>query len=193
LLSGRDGWVAGPHVNVYNPQTLAMVAALGASRWVAPIEATGELVADMSAARPAGTEVEVFAHGRLPLALSARCFTARRFDRQKEDCGYVCLEFPDGLALDTQEGDPFLVLNGVQTQSAAVHSLAGELAAFRESRVDIVRLSPQAQRTLDVVAIWRAAIDGALAPADARRALAALSRGPLANGFWHGRPGRDAA
>ena len=192
LLSGREAWVAGPHLNVYNPQTLALVTSLGASRWVAPIETTRELVAEMSAARPAGTQVEVFAHGRLPLALSARCFTARRFDRQKEDCGYVCLEFPDGLALDTQEGDAFLVLNGVQTQSAAVHSLAGELAALRESRVDIVRLSPQAQRTHDVIAIWRDAVDGKLAPDDARVALASLSRGALANGFWHGRAGRDA-
>ncbi len=192
LLSGREGWVAGPHVNAYNPQTLALLASLGASRWVAPVEATRELVAEMSAARPAGTQVEVFAHGRLPLALSARCFTARRFERQKEDCGYVCLEFPDGLALDTQEGDAFLVLNGVQTQSATVHSLAAELANLRESRVDIVRLSPQAQRTLDLVATWRAAIDGKLAAADAHKALASLSRGPLSNGFWHGRAGRDA-
>ncbi len=192
LLSGREGWVAGPHVNAYNPQTLALLASLGASRWVAPVEATRELVAEMSAARPAGTQVEVFAHGRLPLALSARCFTARRFERQKEDCGYVCLEFPDGLALDTQEGDAFLVLNGVQTQSATVHSLAGELANLRESRVDIIRLSPQAQRTLELVATWRAAIDGKLAPADAHNALAPLSRGPLSNGFWHGRAGRDA-
>ncbi len=193
LLSGRDGWVAGPHVNAYNPQTLAFLATLGASRWVAPIEATRELVAEMSAARPAGTQTEVFAHGRLPLALSARCFTARRFDRQKEDCGYVCLEFPDGLALDTQEGDAFLVLNGVQTQSAAVHSLAAELATLRELRVDIVRISPQAQRTLDVVATWRAAIDGKLSPAQAHKALASSSRGTLVNGFWRGAAGREAA
>ena len=192
LLSGREAWVAGPHLNVYNPQTLALVTALGASRWVAPIEATQALVGEMSAARPAGTEVEVFAHGRLPLALSARCFTARRFDRQKEDCGYVCLEFPDGLALDTQEGDPFLVLNGVQTQSAAVHSLASEAANLRDSRVDIVRLSPQAQRTLDVIAIWRELIEGKLAADAARQALASVSRGALANGFWHGGAGRDA-
>ncbi|HYL89161.1 MAG TPA: U32 family peptidase [Burkholderiales bacterium] len=193
LLAGREGWVAGPHVNVYNPQALAMLAALGASRWVAPIEATRELVAEMSAARPAGTQVEVFAHGRLPLALSARCFTARRFDRQKEDCGYVCLEFPDGLALDTQEGDAFLVLNGVQTLSGAVHSLASELAVLQESRVDIVRISPQAQRTLDVIGTWRAAIDGELPPNEAHALLASFSRGALANGFWRGRAGREIA
>ena len=193
LLSGREGWVAGPHVNAYNPQTLAMLAALGASRWVAPIEATRELVAEMSAARPAGTQVEVLAHGRLPLALSARCFTARRFDRQKEDCGYLCLEFPDGLAVDTQEGEAFLVLNGVQTLSAAVHSLASELAALQESHVDIVRISPQAQRTLDVIATWRAAIDGQLPASQAHATLASFSRGALANGFWRGRAGREIA
>src|SRR5688572_25962643 len=45
LLAGSAGWVAGPHLNVYNPQTLAMLAELGATRWVAPMEATRELVA----------------------------------------------------------------------------------------------------------------------------------------------------
>lgn len=193
LLAGTDGWVAGPHLNVYNPQTLGMLAGLGARRWVAPIEATRELVTGMAVARPAGTEVEVFAHGRLPLAFSARCFTARRFNRQKENCERVCLQFPDGMALETHDGDPFLVLNGVQTQSAAVHSLARELPALRATRVDIVRISPQSQETVRLVETWRRACDGALDPAVASRALAALSRGALANGFWHGRAGRDTA
>src|SRR5690606_9746422 len=107
----------------------------GATRWVAPVEATRELVAGMCAARPAGVEAEVFAHGRLPLAFSARCFAARRFNRQKEDCGYVCLQFPDGMALDTREGERFLVVNGVQTQSGGVYSLADELESVRGAGV----------------------------------------------------------
>ena len=42
-------------------------------------------------------ETEVFAHGRLPLAWSARCFTARRFNLQKDTCEFKCIDFPDGL------------------------------------------------------------------------------------------------
>lgn len=193
LLSGADGWVAGPHLNVYNPQTLALIAELGARRWVAPPEATRELVAGMAAARPAEMQVEVFAHGRIPLALSARCFTARRFNRQKEDCGYRCIDYPDGALLSTQEGEPFLALNGVQTQSAAVHCLAAEIDELRAAAVDLVRISPQSRGTVEVLAAWRALCDGNLRPAAAREALAALAPAALASGFWHGQPGRQAA
>ena len=192
LLAGAAGWIAGPHLNVYNPEALALVAGLGATRWVAPLEATRELVAGMCAARPAGVEAEVFAHGRLPLAFSARCFTARRFNRQKEDCGYVCLQFPDGMALDTREGERFLAVNGVQTQSAGVYSLVEELEALRAAGVDLLRVSPQSRDTPRVLSALDAARRGALSAYDARKALAGLSPGKLWSGFWHGRPGMRA-
>lgn len=193
LLSGAEGWVAGPHLNVYNPHTLALVASLGATRWVAPLEAPRELVAGMCAARPLGVEAEVFAHGRMPLAFSARCFTARRFNRQKEDCGYACIDHPDGMALDTREGKPFLSANGIQTQSAGVYSLVQETKELEDAGVRILRVSPQSQGTLDVVHILRDVLDGRSNASEARRALAAASPGELWNGFWHGRAGMEAA
>jgi O2-independent ubiquinone biosynthesis protein UbiV len=193
LLSGAEGWVAGPHLNVYNPHTLALVAGLGATRWVAPLEATRELVAGMCAARPLGVEAEVFAHGRMPLAFSARCFTARRFNRQKEDCGYACIDYPDGMALDTREGRPFLSANGIQTQSAGVYSLVHETKELEDTGVGILRVGPQSQGTFDVVQILRDVLGGRSNASEARRALAAVSPGELWNGFWHGRPGMEAA
>jgi collagenase-like PrtC family protease len=193
LLSGAEGWVAGPHLNVYNPQTLSLVAELGARRWVAPLEATRELVAGVCAARPHGVEAEVFAHGRMPLALSARCFTARRFNRQKEDCGYVCMDHPDGMALDTREGRPFLAANGIQTQSAGVYCLVDDVKGLDAAGVGILRVSPQSNGTFDVVRILRDVSDGRSKASEARKALAAVSPGELWNGFWHGRPGMEAA
>ena len=193
LLSGTRGWVAGPHLNLYNPQTLALVAELGATRWVAPVEATREMVAGILAQRPARLDAEVFGYGRMPLALSARCFTARRFNRQKEDCGYACMDFPDGMALETREGKPFLAANGIQTLSAGVYCLVEELAALREAGADILRVSPQSTDTVEVLRTLRAACDGRLSSYDARKALAALAPGRLWNGFWHGRPGMEAA
>jgi collagenase-like PrtC family protease len=191
LLAGSAGWVAGPHLNVYNPQALDLVFGLGARRWVAPVEASRDTVAGALAQRPAGLQAEVFAHGRLPLAFSARCFTARRFELQKEMCGYLCLDFPDGLPASTREDQPFLMLNGVQTQSAAVYSLAGEVPSLRAAGVEILRVSPQSEHTMDVLASLRAACDGALSAGAAREALAAVSPGTLCNGFWHGRPGME--
>ena len=38
LLSGRGPFVAGPHINAYNGETLALLAECGARRWVLPIE-----------------------------------------------------------------------------------------------------------------------------------------------------------
>jgi collagenase-like PrtC family protease len=193
LLAGSRGWVAGPHLNVYNPQTLALVAELGATRWVAPMEATREMVAGMLADRPAGLEAEVFGFGRMPLAVSARCFTARRFNRQKEDCGYACLDFPDGMALETREGKPFLAANGIQTLSAGVYCLVEELAALRDAGADILRISPQSADTVAVLRVLRAACEGQLSSFEARKALASLSPAKLWNGFWHARPGMEAA
>jgi collagenase-like PrtC family protease len=188
LLAGTAGWVAGPHLNVYNPKTLALVAELGATRWVAPVEATRGLVAGMR-----GMETEVFAFGRLPLAFSARCFTARRHNRQKEDCGYACLDYPDGMLLETREGRPFLAVNGIQTLSAGVYCLVEEIDALRAAGVDALRVSPQAVGTVQALRTLRAACDGALSSYDARKALAALAPGKLWNGFWHGRAGMEAA
>jgi len=190
LLAGTPGWVAGPHLNVYNPQTLALVAEMGATRWVAPLEATRELVAGM---RASGMEAEVFGYGRLPLAMSARCFTARRFNRQKEDCGYACLEFPDGMALATREGQPFLAVNGVQTLSAGTYCLVDEIDTIAGAGVGRLRVSPQSSGTVEVLRALRAACDGQLSSFDARKALAAIAPGKLWNGFWHGRPGLAAA
>lgn len=193
MLQGTAGWVAGPHLNVYNGETLGLLARLGAARWVAPVEATRTMVSDTLAACAAAVEAEIFAHGRLPLAFSARCFTARRFNLQKESCDYRCIEFPDGMLLQTRESRPFLAVNGVQTQSAGVYSLIGELPELRAAGVGIVRISPQSGDTPGLLRAWRAACDGELAAADARAALAAAAPGAFCNGFWHARPGLEAA
>jgi O2-independent ubiquinone biosynthesis protein UbiV len=192
LLAASEGWVAGPHLNLYNPQSLALVAEMGARRWVAPIEASREIVQGMLASRPAGVEAELFAHGRLPLAYSARCFTARRYNLQKENCGFRCIEHPEGMPLNTREGEAFLALNGLQTQSARVYSLLDELAAVRAAGVDILRVSPQAKGTAAVLKALRAACEGA-DPGEARAALAGDAPGAWCDGFWHGRPGLERA
>ncbi|MBI2754723.1 MAG: U32 family peptidase [Betaproteobacteria bacterium] len=185
MLAGDAGWVAGPHLNVYNPQSLALLARLGATRWVAPVEATREIAGGVLAARPAGVEAEIFAHGRLPLAFSARCFTARRFNLQKESCDWRCIEFPDGMPLRTRDGEPFLAINGVQTQSARVYSLIEEIAALREAGFDVLRVSPQSRGTPETLRAWRAVCDGVVT------AREAFDGREWCDGFWHGRPGLE--
>jgi collagenase-like PrtC family protease len=137
---------------------------------------------------PAGLETEVFAYGKLPLAYSARCFTARHYNLPKDDCQFRCLDHPDGLNLSTREGEPFLTLNGIQTQSAGVYNLIGELPALRELGVASLRLSPQSQHMGRVVEAFRAALAG---EENAAGALTRIMPGQPVDGYWHGRAGLE--
>lgn len=157
-LQGRH-FVAGPHLNVYNAATLALLAQRGARRWAAPVELPLTTMATLAQERPIGLEIEAFAYGRLPLAFSARCFTARAHELGKDECEFLCGGYPDGITLYTREGQPFLAFNGVQTQSAAVQNLLGAIPAMRAAGVDILRLSPQSRDFLGVVGAFRAALD----------------------------------
>ena len=163
-LRGGRPFVIGPHVNVYNPHTLRLLASQGARRWVAPVELGLEQLTALSAARPAGLELEVFAWGRMPLAVSARCFTARAHDRAKDDCDFICNRYPDGLMVQTREDERFLNVNGVQVQSARIHNAIGWLPRLRGIGVDVLRLSPSASRFFEVVQEFRAALDGGPVP-----------------------------
>lgn len=189
LLEGKGPFVAGSHLNVYNPQTLAFLCALGARRWVAPVEMPRSALAGMMQARPEGVETEVFVYGRLPLALSARCFTARRFNLQKDDCQFRCLDHPEGLPVRTLEGQPFLVLNGIQTQSARICNLARELPEMARLGVDIVRISPQSEHVAEIAALVKRVL---LDPGDVVTVAAqldGLAAEGTCNGYWHGAAG----
>ncbi|KAB2962835.1 U32 family peptidase [Zoogloea sp.] len=193
LLSAPDtratNWVAGPTLNIFNPATLNLFAGLGATRWAAPPEMSRAQIAALRAGLDAPMEVEVFAHGRLPLAYSARCFTARHFNLQKDTCEFRCLQFADGIALNTREGQPFLTLNGIQTQSAQVHTLLPDLPSVVADGLDILRISPQGEHTGEIIQLFRDTLDGLATPAAALQTARPLLPAEPCNGFWHGRPG----
>lgn len=186
--AGVRDWVAGPTLNIFNPTTLQMMIDAGATRWAVAPEISGAALAEVRAALAAPIETEVFAYGRLPLAHSARCFTARHFNLQKDTCEFRCLAINDGITLRTREGEPFLTLNGVQTQSARVHNLLGDLAGVR-GKAELLRISPQGSHTRAIVELFRAALAGARSPAEALDDCRPLMVEAPCNGFWHGRAG----
>ena len=100
LLAGRPHAV-GPYVNIYNEGTLAAFAERGATRACLPPELPADSLRTLAAASPVDLEVQVF--GRFPLALSARCYAARVRGLAKENCGQVCIEDGDGLAVASQK------------------------------------------------------------------------------------------
>lgn len=199
-LAGRP-FVLGPHINVYSQPALREHAQLGATRWVAPVELGLDALALINPPaspvcggpqRDQPVATEVFAFGRLPLAFSARCFTARHLHLNKDECAFRCIEHPDGLLLDTTEGQPFLALNGIQTQSAAQHCLIGDAAALRGAGVSRARLSPTSQHFDRVIELFDEVFNHAADPHEAATELAALSLpGGLVNGYAHRRPGLE--
>ncbi|KRE89219.1 protease [Frateuria sp. Soil773] len=179
----RVPFVAGPSLNVYNHRALAMLVEDGLRRWVPGVEQGRALLRDLRDAMLAGggsmPELEVIAFGRLPLAWSARCFTARALDLAKDQCGFRCIDYPDGLPLATREGRPFLRINGIQIQGEEVTDLGPEMPALRELGVDVLRLYPQAEGMAEAVAHFNLA----------RRSPQPPPRVAARNGYWHGEPG----
>lgn len=190
-LEGKVPFVAGPHLNIYNLPTLQWMAPLGIARWVVPLEMSGDDLALIQKERPAGLQTEVFAYGRMPLAFSARCFTARHCNLPKDDCQFKCMEHPDGLLMRTREDEAFLVLNGIQTQSARVHNLLPELPAMQAMGVDVVRISPQHQHTERIIELFQGVMTGQRNAADANTELNTLMPAQACNGYWHAKPGLE--
>ena len=191
MAAAKRPFIGGLHLNIYNQPALQWLASLGATRWVAPLEMKHQDLAALIQHGPQGLQTEVFAYGRMPLAFSARCFTARQRNLPKDDCQFSCLDHPDGLMLRTRESEEFLVLNGIQTQSARVHNLIDELPRMQRMGVTVARISPQAQHTGEIVALFDAVRKGSLDPCEARARLQPLMPERSCNGYWHGQPGLD--
>ena len=176
-------FVAGPSLNVYNHHALSLLVEDGLRRWVPGVEQGHQLIGELRDAYTAGDaampELEVIAWGRLPLAFSARCFTARALDLPKDQCGFRCIDYPDAMPLATREGDAFLRINGIQIQGEEITDLGPELPALRVLGVDLLRIYPQAEGTGEVVAHFDLA----------RRSPTAPPRIGVRNGYWHTEPG----
>lgn len=183
LAEHKVPFVGGPALNIYNGYTLSEFIACGMMRWSPPVECSAQIIAaalnqldELGVARP---EVEVFAYGHLPLAYSARCFTARSENRPKDDCDLCCIKYGEGIPLLSQEGQALFTINGIQTMSAEVNNLLADFPSLAAAGVDIARLSPRAQGMSEVIAAWHKVRQGEPAP------LAVQG----CNGYWHSRPG----
>ncbi|HKM87099.1 MAG TPA: U32 family peptidase [Xanthobacteraceae bacterium] len=189
-LRGRPHHI-GPFINVYNERTLGFLAGQGARNFCLPPEMPATAIRALCAAAASlDVSIEVQVFGRVPLALSARCYHARAHGRIKDSCQFVCENDPDGLQLRVLDGRPFLAVNGIQTMSHDYLNLVGELPELRAMGVSRFRLSPHSCDMIEVAAIFRAALDARISSSEAIARLAALPLGaPFSNGFYYGKPG----
>lgn len=187
-LAGRPHTI-GPLLNTYSAATARVYAARGATSICLPPELPMNSILEIAQGHP-GAEIEVFAFGRTPLAISARCAHARAKGHTKDNCHFVCGEEPDGLAIDTLEGQHFLTLNGVQTMSHSCHLVLAELDKLAKAGVSRFRLSPQDCDMVAVARLFRAILDGRTEATQAHTALEAIYPGvPFSNGFLYGAEG----
>lgn len=189
-LRGRTHHV-GPFMNVYNELTVGVLAEYGARNFCLPAEMPASAIEALCAAtKELGVTIEVQAFGRMPLALSARCYHARAYGRTKSSCRYACEDDPDGMVLRTLEDEPFLAINGIQTLSYECLSLINEVEALSAMGVSRFRLSPQSCDMVKVASIFRTLLDRQIPDDEAAVMLDEVTLPmPFANGYYHGEPG----
>ena len=188
LIEGRPHSV-GPLVNVYNVATARVLANRGAENICLPPELPASSILQILGGMP-GFSFELFAFGRIPLAISARCAHARSKGLTKDNCQFICGEEPDGLPLRTLDRQSFLVLNGVQTMSNSCAVLLDDLASLLEAGLSRVRLSPQDCDMVQVARLYHAVLNGGMGSEEALSKLATVYPGVrFSNGFLHQREG----
>lgn len=183
--------VAGPHIATYNSETVAFLKKVGVRRVVLPVELSGEAMEGIMRGHP-DVEMEVFAFGKLPLTFSARCYTARAFQFSKGNCQFKCGDFPDGMTMRTQEGIPFLTINGTEIMSNRRYNLIHETHRLAAMGAGVLRLSPQSGDMPLVVNIWRERVEGRISASEAWARLLEVDGGEgYCNGYFFSKPGLD--
>ena len=169
-------FVAGPALNLYSAEALNILVKKGMTRWCMPVELSRDwlkkvLVRAQELHIRDKFEIEVFSYGYLPLAYSARCFSARAEDKPKDKCETCCINYPKGILVKSQEGQEVFTLNGIQTQSGYCYDLSGDLASM-QTLVDVVRISPHEPESLKVLTQFKLG-------------QPTQNRASGCNGYWH--------
>ncbi|WP_067520195.1 U32 family peptidase [Endozoicomonas ascidiicola] len=181
-------FTTGPSVNLYSAEALKVLHDKGLKRWVMPVELSFDHLKMITKRLPElgaqKLETEVFGYGYLPLAYSARCFTARAENNSKDNCGFACLKTASGIPLATQEGDALFVMNGIQTLSGQCHDILDQWHGIQSEGVNGVRLSAHFGDIFDVAQRLAEAIIS-------KGAVQGNSDTKTLNGYWFGQRGID--
>lgn len=195
VLLGRDNrpFVAGPFLNVYNELAAKQLVGMGCVRLCANIELSLEAISAIHKSVPT-LPIEIHAFGRLPLALSGRCYHARAHNLHKDACQFVCDRDPDGRSVRTVEGQDFLAINGIQILSNGVHVPGVSIDRLTDAGVTTLRLSPHAVDMIAVAPLFESFVSKAIDVGELNARLRALSLpGPLVSGYLLGEPGSKVA
>lgn len=180
---------AGPHITAYNAPTIEFLKSIGVNRVTFPVEMSKDSFE--YCLRQTGVFGEVFAHGKVPLAFSWRCYTSRAFGLSKTNCKHDCLRYPDGMDLKTVDGKDIFSVNGTSILSADTYTLIEFVDSLREAGAGALRISPQHSGTGRVVEVFRARMNGTMDSSEALAELKAVTAGGFSNGWYLGGAGKD--
>jgi collagenase-like PrtC family protease len=188
-LSGRPHAI-GPFINTYNEDTLRHFVKDGAEAVCLPPELPLSSIGALATVE--GVSLEAWAFGRIPLAISARCYHARLHRRSKDACQFVCGDEPNGRLVEDLSRKPIMAINGVQTLSATYCVAIDDIDNLAAAGITSLRLSPCSGDMNAVARLFRAVIDKKMHAHEANRRFAAMLPSALfSNGFLHSQPGHQ--
>ncbi|MBI2413670.1 MAG: U32 family peptidase [Deltaproteobacteria bacterium] len=179
---------AGPHITSYNAPSIEFLKSVGVKRVTFPVELSRESMA--YAIKETNIYSEAFAHGKVPLAFSWRCYTSRAYGLSKTECRHHCAKYPDGMELKTVDGGPVFTVNGTSLLSADIYSLVEFVEDLNEIGIKALRVSPQKEGTRKIAEVFRKRIEGRLSPDEGLAELKTLG-GRFCNGWYSGSAGKD--
>jgi len=190
LLNNKNH-IIGMGVNVYNESTLKTLIKKGAVRVCLTGEIDRKSIKILAENNSGETEVQVF--GRLPLAISTRCYHARIHGTGKNGCGYVCEQDYNGKSLKTLYNKNFLAINGTQTMSYSYVNLIAELQELIKMGVNVFRISPHHFTNMkEVILSFKMFLDDKIS---LNEAIIKIEKSvdkdvEFSNGFYYGNAGR---
>lgn len=184
-LEAAIPFVAGPTLNLYNRASLDIMQKIGMTRFIMPYELSKYWLQQVLAESSNTFETEVLGYGYIPLAHSARCFTAKHHQKPKLDCQIICQQYPKGILTQTQESQPLLRLNGIQTQSAAKVNLINQMTDMSALGINYFRISPSGFE--DIALIKQLSNLDEIDLTGINLELPAND----CNGYWYGEPGMN--
>lgn len=182
----------GQYFNVYNEASLEFLATKGATHFTLPAELPKQAINSLTTkAKTLNVALEIQVFGKVGLALSARCYHARAHNRIKDNCQFVCEEDPDGMALKTLNGQPFLSINGIQTLSNSYLNLIHEMKDLHEKGINHFRLSPHNIDMIKVAQTFQKVLDENLDESEINDLVREniTIDGHFADGFFNGEKG----
>jgi collagenase-like PrtC family protease len=99
----------------------------------------------------------------------------------KDQCDLICIDYPDGIQVKSQEEETLFTLNGIQTLSGLRYDLYSELEDMQAMGVDIARISPRSSGTMEILDAYQQKMNGYDEPG--------YSSGANCIGYWYNEPG----